>query len=133
MFFLFSEKKGKKLVFLSQKLTILYENFVHMDTELYKLILKPPLNKSNFSTFFGLIEPRKFDFSFKPMRMPIIAIWGLEMAKKGISIAFVSVDIFQILKFGSCLMLDTSDIYIICYPECQRIEPTTVFVPAILL
>ena len=31
----------------------------------------------------------------------------------------------------SCLMLDTSDIYIICYPECHRIEP--VFVPAILL
>ena len=30
-------------------------------------------------------------------------------------------------------MLDTSDIYIICYPECQRIEPTTVFVQAILL
>ena len=30
-------------------------------------------------------------------------------------------------------MLDTSDIYIICYPECQRIEPTTVFVPAVLL
>ena len=32
-----------------------------------------------------------------------------------------------------CLMLDTSDIYIICYPECKRLEPTTVFVPAILL
>ena len=35
------------------------------------------------------------------MRMPIKAIWGLEMVKKGISIAFVGVDIFQILKFGN--------------------------------
>ena len=33
----------------------------------------------------------------------------------------------------SCLMLDTSDIYIICYPEYQRKEPTTVFITAILL
>ena len=31
----------------------------------------------------GPIEPKKFDFSYKPMRMPIIAFWGFEMAKKG--------------------------------------------------
>ena len=42
-------------------------------------------------------------------------------------------NIYLILFFNCCLMLDTSDIYINCYPECQRIEPTTVFVPAILL
>ena len=32
--------------------------------------------------FFGPIEPQKFDFSYKPMRMPIIALRGLETAKK---------------------------------------------------
>ena len=43
----------------------------------------PPPNKNgNFSTFFGPFEPQKFDFSYKPMRMPIIA-------KKGVSIAFL--------------------------------------------
>ena len=38
--------------------------------------------------FDGPIEPKKFDFSYKPMRMPIIAFWGLEMAKKEVSIEF---------------------------------------------
>ena len=33
--------------------------------------------------------PKKFDFSYKPMRMPIIVFWGLEMMKKGVSIAFL--------------------------------------------
>ena len=31
----------------------------------------PPPNKNgNFSTFFGPIEPKKFDFSYKPIGMP---------------------------------------------------------------
>ena len=47
------------------------------------LLRPPPLNKNgNFFTFFGAIEPQKFDFSYKP----IIAFRGLEMAKKGVSI-----------------------------------------------
>ena len=51
---------------------------------------KAPLNKNgNFSTFLGPIEPKKFDFSCKPMRMPIIAFWGLEMVIKGVSIEFL--------------------------------------------
>ena len=32
---------------------------------------------------------KKFDFSQKPMRVPPIPFWGLEIAKKGVSIAFL--------------------------------------------
>ena len=50
----------------------------------------PPPNKNcNFSTFFGPIKPKKFDFSYKPMRMPPILFRGLKMVKKGVSIAFL--------------------------------------------
>ena len=35
-------------------------------------------------------ELKKFDFSQKPMGVPPIPFWGLEMAKKGVSIAFLS-------------------------------------------
>ena len=46
--------------------------------------LKPPLYKNgNFSPFFFPIESKNFDFSYKPIRMPIIAVWVLEMPKKG--------------------------------------------------
>ena len=41
-----------------------------------------PNENGKFSTFFGPIETKKFDFSYKPMRMPIIAFRELEMAKK---------------------------------------------------
>ena len=34
-------------------------------------------------------ELKKFDFSQKPMGVPPIPFWGLEMAKKGVSIAFL--------------------------------------------
>ena len=37
--------------------------------------------------FFGTIDPKKFYFSFKPMRMTNIAFWGLEKAKKGFFIS----------------------------------------------
>ena len=40
--------------------------------------------------FVGPIEPKKFDFSYKPIGMPPIPFWGLKTAKKGISIAFLS-------------------------------------------
>ena len=40
--------------------------------------------------FSDPIEPKKFDFSQKPMGMPHIPFWGLETAKKGVSIAFLS-------------------------------------------
>ena len=36
--------------------------------------------------FSDPIEPKKFDFSQKPMGMPLIPFWGLETAKKGVSI-----------------------------------------------
>ena len=39
--------------------------------------------------FVGPIEPKKFDFSYKPIRMPPISFWGLKTAKKGDSIAFL--------------------------------------------
>ena len=43
----------------------------------------PPWTKMAISALFlGPIEPKKFDFSYKPMRMPIIAIWLLKMPKK---------------------------------------------------
>ena len=42
------------------------------------------------ATFSDPIEPKKFDFSQKPMGMPLIPFWGLETAKKGVSIAFLS-------------------------------------------
>ena len=51
---------------------------------------KAPLTKyGNFSTFFGPIEPKKFDFSYKPIGMPPIPIRGLKTAKKGVCIAFL--------------------------------------------
>ena len=54
-------------------------------------LLMPALNKNgNFSTFSDPIELKKFDFSQKPMGMPLIPIWGLETAKKGVSIVFLS-------------------------------------------
>ena len=34
-------------------------------------------------------ELKKIDFSQKPMGVPPIPFWGLEMAKKGVSIAFL--------------------------------------------
>ena len=50
----------------------------------------PPQTKMAISElFFGPIEPRKFDFSYKPVRMHIIAFWGLKNGKKGVSIAFL--------------------------------------------
>ena len=39
--------------------------------------------------FSDPIELKKFDFSQKPMGVPPIPFWGLEMAKKGVSIAFL--------------------------------------------
>ena len=32
--------------------------------------------------FFGPIEPRKFDFSYKPMRMPIIVFYSIFVVLK---------------------------------------------------
>ena len=40
--------------------------------------------------FSDPIEPKKFGFSQKPIGMPLIPFWGLETAKKGVSIAFLS-------------------------------------------
>ena len=40
--------------------------------------------------FSDPIELKKFDFSQKPMGMPLIPFWGLETAKKGVSIAFLA-------------------------------------------
>ena len=40
--------------------------------------------------FSDPIEPKKFDFSQKPMEVPLIPFWGLKTAKKGVSIAFLS-------------------------------------------
>ena len=54
--------------------------------------------KWQFQHFFGQIESKKIDFSYKPMRMPIIAFWGLEMVKKGVSIAFL---LLAVTKSGS--------------------------------
>ena len=53
--------------------------------------------------FSDPIEPKKFDFSQKPMGMPLIPFWGLKTAKKGVSIAFLMVggDNIWIIKFGS--------------------------------
>jgi len=39
--------------------------------------------------FVGPIEPKKFDFSYKPIGMPPIPFWSLETAKKGVSISFL--------------------------------------------
>ena len=36
------------------------------------------------------VMPKKIDFSQKPMGMPLKPFWGLETAKKGVSIAFLS-------------------------------------------
>ena len=39
--------------------------------------------------FVGPIEPKKFDFSYKPIGMPPIPFWGLKESKKGVYIAFL--------------------------------------------
>ena len=51
--------------------------------------------------FSDPIEPKKFDFSQKPMGMPLIPFWGLETAKKRgfYSVFVVSSDNFRIIKF----------------------------------
>ena len=54
----------------------------------WRLLKPPPRAKLAISALFGQIEPKKIYFSCKPSRMPIIAFWGLEMSKKGVSIAF---------------------------------------------
>ena len=54
--------------------------------------------------FLGPREPKKFDFSYKPMRMPNIAFWGLAMAKKGVSIAILLSAVTKFLPFFEAKM-----------------------------
>ena len=46
------------------------------------------------------IEPKKIDFSQKPMGMPLIPFWGLKTSKKGVlySIFVIGGDNFRIKK-----------------------------------
>ena len=56
--------------------------------------MSAPNKNGNVSTFFGPIEPQKFDFSYKPMKMPTLG-------EKGVfyRIFVVGGDKFWILKF----------------------------------
>ena len=50
----------------------------------------PPEQKLHFLVpFCDPYDPKKFDFSQISMTMPPIFFWGLEMAKKVVSIAFL--------------------------------------------
>ena len=49
-----------------------------------------PIQNLHFWHLFVIqMTPKKFDFSYKPMRMPPILFRGLKMVKKGVSIAFL--------------------------------------------
>ena len=60
---------------------------------------KPPEQYWQFQHFFWSNWALKIDFSCKPIRMPIIAFRGLEMVKKGVSIAFL---LLAVTNSGSC-------------------------------
>ena len=49
-------------------------------------------------------ELKKFDFSQKPMGVPPIPFWGLEMVNKGVSIAFL---LSVVTKSGSITLNPT--------------------------
>ena len=69
-------------------------------------LLRPPWNKNGIcSTIFGPIEPKKFDFSYKPMRMLIIlGAWN-------------GGDKFWILKFIFLPFLRLKWLKLISYPK----------------
>ena len=58
--------------------------------------------------FLVQLSPKFYISAHKPVRMPIIAFWGLEMAQKGVySIFVVAGDKFQILKFVFLVFFET--------------------------
>ena len=75
-----------------QKYTKLFTfSFIYLTLQVEGGLLKPALNKKEFlEPFCDLNDTKKFDFSQISMTMPPILFWGLEMAKKGVSIALLS-------------------------------------------